>query len=51
MIIDATFWVAISFFLFVFLLIYLKIPSKIKNILDENIIQIKKQIAESEKLK
>ena len=51
MIIDATFWVAISFLIFVILLIYFKIPSKIKNILDENINQIKKQVDESEKLK
>ena len=51
MIIDATFWVAVSFFIFVLLLIYLKIPSKIRNILDENILQIKNQVEESEKLK
>ena len=51
MIIDATFWVAISFLIFVILLIYFKIPSKVKNILDENINQIKKQVDESEKLK
>ena len=51
MIIDATFWVAISFLIFVILLVYFKIPSKVKNILDENIIQIKKQVDESEKLK
>ena len=49
--IDATFWVAVSFFIFVLLLIYLKIPSKIRNILDENILQIKNQVEESEKLK
>ena len=51
MIIDATFWVAISFLIFVILLIYFKIPLKIKNLLDENIYQIKKQVDESEKLK
>ena len=51
MIIDATFWVAISFLIFVILLVYFKIPSKIKNILDENINQIKRQVEESEKLK
>ena len=51
MVIDATFWVAISFFIFVILLIYFKIPSKVKNILDENIAQIIKQVDESEKLK
>ena len=51
MIIDATFWVAVSFLIFVLLLIYFKIPSKVKNTLDENINQIKKQVDESEKLK
>ena len=51
MIIDATFWVAISFLIFVILLIYFKIPLKVKNILDENIKSNKKQVDESEKLK
>ena len=51
MIIDATFWVAVSFLIFVLLLIYFKIPLKVKNLLDENINQIKKQVDESEKLK
>ena len=51
MIIDATFWVAISFLIFIVLLIYFKVPSKVKNILDENINQIKIQVEESEKLK
>ena len=51
MIIDATFWVAISFLIFVVLLIYLRVPSKVRNILDENINQIKMQVEESEKLK
>ena len=51
MIIDATFWVAISFLIFILLLIYFKIPMKVKNTIDENITNIKKQIEESEKLK
>ena len=51
MIIDATFWVAISFIIFVFVLIYLKIPGKIKNLLNDNINKIKNQIDEAEKLK
>ena len=51
MTIDATFWVAISFFIFLGILIYFKIPQKIKNVLDENISNIKDQIEESEKLK
>ena len=44
MIIDATFWVMISFFAFIGLLIYFKIPQKIKNTLDQNINSIKIQI-------
>ncbi|OUW74087.1 MAG: ATPase [Pelagibacteraceae bacterium TMED216] len=49
--IDATFWVAVSFFIFIGLLVYFKIPLKIKKILDENILEIKKQIEEAEKLR
>ena len=48
---DATFWVTISFFIFLGILIYFKIPGKVKNILEENIINIKNQILEAEKLK
>ena len=51
MTIDATFWVMISFFLFVGLLIYFKIPQKIKTTLEENISNIKSQIDEANKLK
>ena len=51
MIIDATFWVAISFLIFVILLIYFKIPLKVKKLLDDNISQIRKQVDESENLK
>jgi len=51
MIIDATFWVMISFFAFIGLLIYFKIPQKIKAVLDENINSIKNQIDEADKLK
>ena len=51
MIIDATFWVAISFIIFVSALIYLKIPGKIKSLLNDNINKIKNQIDEAEKLK
>ena len=49
--IDATFWVAVSFFIFLGLLVYFDIPSKIKNILTLNIENIRKQIEEAEKLK
>ena len=51
MTIDATFWVMISFFLFIGLLIYFQIPQKIKSSLDENIGGIKNQIDEADKLK
>ena len=51
MTIDATFWVALSFFVFLGILIYFKIPQKIKSILEENISNIKNQISEAEKLK
>ena len=51
MTIDATFWVMISFFAFIGLLVYFKIPQKIKTILNENIDSIKNQIDEAEKLK
>ena len=51
MTIDATFWVMISFFAFIGLLIYFKIPQKIKITLDENINNIKKQLDEADKLK
>jgi len=51
MTIDGAFWVAVSFFIFIGILIYLKIPQKVKNILDENISLIKSQINEAEKLK
>ena len=51
MIIDATFWVAISFLLFVGLLIYFKIPQKIGSTLNQNINEIKKQIDGAEKLR
>ena len=48
---DATFWVTISFFIFVGILIYFKIPQKIKGALEDNISNIKDQINEAEKLK
>ena len=48
---DATFWVTISFFIFIGILIYFKIPQKVKTILEQNILNIKNQISEAEKLK
>ena len=51
MTIDATFWVAISFFIFFGVLIYLKVPGKVNEILANMITDIKKEIDESEKLR
>ena len=51
MIIDATFWVAISFFIFLGVLIYLKVPQKINSSLTNQINEIKKELDEAEKLK
>ena len=51
MTIDATFWVMISFFIFIGLLMYFKIPQKIKITLEENINSIKNQVDEANKLK
>ena len=51
MVIDASFWVAISFIIFFGALIYLKVPQKINEILNKLIIDIKKEIDESEKLR
>ena len=49
--IDATFCVAVSFVIFIILLIYFKIPSKIKSSLNESIFLIRKQIEDAEKLR
>ena len=51
MTLDATFWVTISFFIFLGILIYFKIPQKVREILENNILNIKNQISEAEKLK
>ena len=48
---DATFWVAVSFFIFLGGLIYLKVPQKINLSLNEKINSIKKELVEAEKLK
>lgn len=48
---DATFWVAISFLLFIVLLVYKKVPQKILNQIDEKISQLKTKIDEAENLK
>jgi F-type H+-transporting ATPase subunit b len=51
MVIDATFWVAVSFVIFFGGLIYLKIPQKISDILNKLISNIKNEIDESEMLR
>ena len=51
MTIDATFWIAISFFIFFGVLVYLKVPQKINNFLIEKINEIEKELEEAEKLK
>ena len=51
MTIDATFWVAVSFFIFVGLLIYLKVPQKINDSLTNQINEMKKELENAEKLK
>ena len=51
MAIDATFWVGISFIIFIGGLVYLKIPQKINEVLNKLILDIKNEIDESEKLR
>ena len=51
MTIDATFWVAISFFIFFGVLIYLKVPQKINITMTNQINEIKKELDNAEKLK
>jgi len=51
MTIDATFWVAVSFFIFIAGLIYLKVPQKVNDFLAAKINQIKKELDGAEKLK
>ena len=51
MVIDSTFWVAISFIIFIGVLIYFKIPQKVNEILNKLILDIKNEIDESEKLR
>ena len=51
MTIDATFWVAISFLIFVGGLIYLKVPQKVNNSLINQINEISRELDEAKKLK
>jgi len=51
MTIDATFWVAVSFFIFLGVLVYFKIPQKITDALNHNIKTIKSEVDDAELLK
>ena len=51
MVIDSTFWVAVSFIIFLGVLIYFKVPQKLNEILNKLILDIKNEIDESEKLR
>ena len=51
MIIDATFWVAVSFFIFLGVLIYFKVPQKIITMLNNSINTIKAEVDDAESLK
>ena len=49
--IDATFWVAVSFVIFLGIIFYLKVPQKVHQSLEYSIKKIKKDIDDAEKLK
>ena len=49
--IDATFWVAVSFLIFIGVVFYFKVPQKVSQFLDESIKKIKEEIDNAEKLK
>jgi F-type H+-transporting ATPase subunit b len=51
MIIDATFWVAVSFVIFLGVLVYFKIPQKIVSLLNDSINTIKTEVDDAESLK
>ena len=48
---DSTFWVAISFLIFLLVLVYFKIPHKVNDLLTKMIKDSKNEIDESEKLR
>ncbi len=51
MIIDSTFWVAVSFLIFIGVVFYFKVPQKVNESLEENIKKIKEEVDNAEKLK
>ena len=48
---DSTFWVGISFCLFVLLLVYKKVPGIVNNVLEGKIKEITNKIEDAENLK
>ena len=48
---DSTFWVAVSFVIFILVLVYFKIPQTVNNLLSKMIGDISNEIDESEKLR
>ncbi len=50
MTLDATFWVTISFFIFIGILFYFKVPQKVIETLELNILNISNQINEAENI-
>ena len=48
---DATFWVAISFLLFIILILYKKVPKLVLDQIDSKISELKNKIDEAENLK
>ena len=48
---DSTFWVAVSFVIFILVLIYFKIPKTVNSLLSKMIRDISNEIDESEKLR
>ena len=51
MIMDSTFWVAVSFLIFIAVLIYFKVHEKINRALGESIDRVKNEVDNAEKLK
>ena len=49
MVIDSTFWVAVSFVIFFGVLVYLKVPQTINELLNKLISEIKNEIYEIKK--
>ncbi len=48
---DTTFWVAVSFFLFIALIVYLAVPRKIISALDKRAESIQRELAEARRLR